>query len=783
MAKTNKKNIVLLDTHAIIHRAYHALPDFASSNGEPTGALYGLSMMLISILQEFKPYAIYACYDLPKPTYRHAAYDGYKAGRVKTDDELVEQIKRSRDIFNAFSIPYFEKEGFEADDLLGTLVEKLKKEKDVRIIIASGDMDTLQLVDDDKVVVFTLKKGIKDTILYDEKAVRERFGFDPEFLPDFKGLRGDPSDNIIGVKGIGEKTATDLIKEFKTIENIYKILKKDEEKLLKVGIKQRMIDLLKENEEEALFSKMLGTIHRDAPIEVSMPLHEWREGVDVEKIITLFKELEFRTLPQRVHALLGTKHIEEDIPEVEVDEEQFREAQVMLWLLDSEQTDPDLDDILRFTKKKKLLEAHKELLEQIRNEKLTFVWEEIEKPLIPLTKEMGEIGVTLDTAYLKKLSKEYHQELSKIEKEIWKQAGHEFNVASPKQLAEVLFDELKLSVPRQKKTSTGQKSTRESELQKMKDQHTIIELILRHRELSKLLGTYIDALPQMVGEDGRLHAEFLQAGTTTGRMASKNPNLQNIPIKGESGRAIRYAFVAPKGKKLLALDYSQIELRIAAILSEDKEFINIFKEGKDVHTAVAARVFGVEEKDVNKEMRRRAKVINFGILYGMGVNALRENLGTDRKEAQEFYNDYFAAYPTLADYLEGVKQDAARTGYTETMFGRRRRFPALKSKLPFIRAAAERMAMNAPIQGTEADIVKLAQVQVDTELQKRNMKDKVKLILQVHDEIIYEVDDDVIDEIHPVIKEIMESVVEKQKLKGVPILTESEVAQNWGEMK
>jgi len=384
---------------------------------------------------------------------------------------------------------------------------------------------------------------------------------------------------------------------------------------------------------------------------------------------------------------------------------------------------------------------------------------------------------------LKKLSKEYHQELSKIEKEIWKQAGHEFNVASPKQLAEVLFDELKLSVPRQKKTSTGQKSTRESELQKMKDQHTIIELILRHRELSKLLGTYIDALPQMVGEDGRLHAEFLQAGTTTGRMASKNPNLQNIPIKGESGRAIRYAFVAPKGKKLLALDYSQIELRIAAILSEDKEFINIFKEGKDVHTAVAARVFGVEEKDVNKEMRRRAKVINFGILYGMGVNALRENLGTDRKEAQEFYNDYFAAYPTLADYLEGVKQDAARTGYTETMFGRRRRFPALKSKLPFIRAAAERMAMNAPIQGTEADIVKLAQVQVDTELQKRNMKDKVKLILQVHDEIIYEVDDDVIDEIHPVIKEIMESVVEKQKLKGVPILTESEVAQNWGEMK
>lgn len=783
MTKISRKNIVLLDTHAIIHRAYHALPDFSSSNGEPTGALYGLSTMLISILQEFKPYAIYACYDLPKPTYRHVAYDGYKAGRAKTDDELVEQIKRSRDIFNAFNIPYFEKEGFEADDLLGTLVEKLKKEKDVRIVIASGDMDTLQLVDDDKVVVFTLKKGIKDTILYDEKAVLDRFGFPPELLPDFKGLRGDPSDNIIGVKGIGEKTATDLIKEFKTIENIYKVLKKDEEKVLKAGVKQRMIDLLEENEEEALFSKMLATIHKDVPVEVSLPDHEWKEGVDTEKIMNLFKDLEFKSLPQRVKTLLGVSHEEEVEEKIEVDEKVFKESQVMLWLLDSEQTEPDLDDILRFTKKKTLTDAHKELSKQIKNEKLSFVWEEMEKPLIPLTKEMGEIGVLLDTKYLEKLSKDYHKELSKIEKDIWKLAGHEFNVASPKQLAEVLFDELKLSVPRQKKTSTGQKSTRESELIKMKKSHPIVELILRHRELSKLLGTYIDALPQLVGKDSRLHAEFLQAGTTTGRMASKNPNLQNIPIKGESGRAIRYAFIAPKGKKLLALDYSQIELRIAAILSEDKEFIKIFKEGKDVHTAVAARVFNVSEKDVTKEMRRRAKVINFGILYGMGVNALRENLGTDRKEAQEFYNDYFAAYPTLADYLEGVKQDATRTGYTETMFGRRRRFPALKSKLPFIRAAAERMAMNAPIQGTEADIVKLAQVEVDKELEKRKLKDRVKLILQVHDEIIYEIDDEVIDEIHLVIKNIMEGVVDKNKLKGVPILTESEVAQNWGEMK
>lgn len=778
-----KKTIVLLDTHAIIHRAYHALPDFTSSSGEPTGALYGLSMMLISILQEFQPYAIFACFDLPKPTYRHVAYDAYKAGRIKADDELVVQIKRARDIFDAFSIPYFEQEGFEADDLLGTLVEKFKKEKDVRIVIASGDMDTLQLVDDEKVVVFTLKKGIKDTVLYDEKAVVERFGFGPTYLPDFKGLRGDPSDNIIGIKGIGEKTATDLIKEFHTIEHIYEVLQKDEKPFIQAGIKQRMIDLLKDHEEEARFSKMLATIRRDAPLTVALPDKAWKYTVVVDNIMNIFAVLEFKSLPARVKNLLGLTVPEVVEEKVAVDPVLLKEASVMLWLLDSEYGEADLDDILQVSKKKTLAEAHVELTKRIEEEGLSFVYTEIEKPLIPLTRRMTETGVLLDTAYLNKLSKEYHKKLSGIEKDIWRIAGHEFNIASPKQLAEVLFDELGLQIPRQKKTSTGQKSTRESELVKMKDTHPVIDLVLQHRELSKLLGTYIDALPHMVGSDGRLHAEFVQTGTTTGRMSSKNPNLQNIPIKGDLGRAIRNAFVAPKGSTLVSLDYSQIELRIAAILSEDAEFIDIFKQGKDIHSAVAARVFSVPEDQVTKEMRRRAKVINFGILYGMGVNALRENLGTDRKEAQAFYDDYFNAFPTLADYLKHVTQDATKTGYTETMFGRKRRFPGLKSKLPFIRAQAERMAMNAPIQGTEADIVKLAQVRVERELQKRKLGDKVKLILQVHDEIIYEVDNTVCDEIYPVIRSIMESVVPKDKLKGVPILTDSAMGQNWGEMK
>ncbi len=780
MTKTDAKTIVLLDSHAIIHRAYHALPDFASSKGEPTGALYGLSLMLLSIIQEFKPYAMYACFDLPKPTYRHAAYDDYKAGRKEADDELVSQIKRARDVFKVFGIPSFEAEGFEADDLLGTFVEKFKNKKGYRIVIASGDMDTLQLVDGDKVLVYTLRKGVKDTILYNEEAVKERFGFEPKLLPDYKGLRGDPSDNIIGVKGIGEKTATDLITNFGTIEDIYKTLKKNPDKLIDKGIKQRMVDLLLENEEEAEFSKMLATIRRDAPLTFDIPKKEWREMVVPEKIINLFKELEFKSLNDRVKKFFDIK--EEKKEEKKVNTVKLIESQVMMWLIDSEKGDADLEDILRYTKKDSLEEAHKKLIEEIKKEKLDYVYEHIEQPLISVVKDMQVNGVKLDTVYLKQLGDKYHKELDLIEKKIWKHAGREFNVASPKQLAEVLFDELGLVISRQKKTSTGQKSTKESELEKLKDEHPIIPLVLEYRELAKLLGTYIDALPQSVAGDGRLHAEFVQTGTTTGRMSSRNPNLQNIPIKGDRGKEIRKAFVAEKGNILAAFDYSQIELRIAAILSEDEGLIDIFKHGKDVHAAVAARVFHVDEKDVTHDMRRVAKVINFGILYGMGVNALRANLGTERKEAQEFYNQYFEAYSGLAKYIEDVKRDATRTGYTETMYGRKRRFPGLKSRLPFIRAQAERMAMNAPIQGSNADIMKLAMVRIDNEIKKRKLVGKVNLILQIHDEVIYEIDKKVVDEIAPVIQNIMETVVDKKMTKGVPILANEAVGTNWGEM-
>ena len=794
--ENQSKKLVLLDAHAILHRAYHALPDFSSNKGEPTGALYGLTAMLIKIIQELKPDYVVACYDLPEPTFRHDVYEEYKGKRTKTDDELIAQLDRSRDIFEAFNVPIYEKSGFEADDILGTIVEQTKDMKDLDIIIASGDMDTLQLVDKKRVQVYTLKKGINDTILYDEKGVVERFGFKPELLPDLKGLWGDPSDNIIGIVGIGQITASKLIQAFGSIEDIYKKLKKGHAPFEKAGIKPRIIGLLEDNEEEALFSKMLALIRRDVPIKFSIDENGWRESIDIEKARALFEELSFRTLASRFETLFKTKDSEDlkdseetdskEVKEEDIDEELLRETAVALWVLRSDKTNPDLEDILQFTHADSLVDAHKDILAQIKKQKLEKVYEDIEKPLIPITEGMHELGIEIDVPYLKTLSKEYHKELSKIEKRIYKHAGEEFNVSSPKQLGEILFEKMGLSVKNQKKTGTGQKSTKESELEKMKDIHPIIEDILSYRELRKLLSTYIDNIPGMVGKDGRLHAEFLQTGTTTGRMASRNPNLQNIPTKTELGRRIRNAFVAKKGYQLLACDYSQIELRAAALLSGDEKLTEVFKTGGDVHTAVASEVFGVPPEQVNKEMRRRAKVINFGIIYGRGVNALRQSLGKDtttRAEAQQFYNDYFKQFSGLAHYLDQVKAFAHRTGYTETYFGRKRYFEGIKSSVPFIRASAERMAINAPIQGTEADIVKHATIDVNTYIKKNKLEKDVRLLLNIHDELIFEVKKDKINKVAPEIKRIMESVLSPKETSGIIFEVDTSVGNNWGEMK
>lgn len=819
MNSKSTKRLVLLDSHAILHRAYHALPDFSSSKGEPTGALYGLSTMLIKIIADLKPDYIVAAYDLPKPTYRHEAYKEYKAGRAKTDPELVSQIIRSRDVFEAFSIPIYDKEGFEADDILGTIVEKLQTknyELQTDIIIASGDMDTLQLVDDKKVQVYTLKKGIQDTILYDEEAVVKRFGFSPKLLPDYKGLRGDTSDNIIGIKGIGEKTGSILISKFGTIEEMYAKLKKSDKPFKTAGLTDRIITLLKENKEEAEFSKMLATIRRDVPIDFVLPEKPWRETLDMGKVAKFFAELEFRALGARLVQSLSGKSQERNsekdkkgqgeqaqavdgglfatiastIPAPEP--KALAETAIALWLVNSTIANPTLEDILNFSGAKTFEEARMAIFKRLSELNLTSVFEMIEKPLLPVVAKMKERGIAIDLNELKKLAKEYHHTLQGLEKNIWKLAEpytkgsdmEKFNVSSPKQLGVVLFDKLGLKAKNQKKTGGGALSTKESELEKLREAHPIIGLILEYRELSKLLGTYIDVIPEMVGKDGRLHAQFLQAGTTTGRMGCENPNLQNIPNKTELGRAIRVAFVAAKGYKLVAFDYSQIELRIAAFLSGDEKLIEIFKNGEDVHTAVAAEVFGVSKEKVLPEMRRKAKVINFGVMYGMGVNALRANLGegTSREESQKFYNEYFEKFSGLASYLDKVKTETRRVGFTETFFGRRRYFPGISSKLPFIRAAAERQASNAPIQGTEADIIKIAMTRADEFIVKSGLTEKAHLLLQVHDELVYEVEVSLVPKFISAVKPIMEGVISPEKVKGIVCRVDAKMGDNWGEM-
>lgn len=788
--KTKKKKVVvLLDTHAILHRAYHALPDFSSPSGQPTGALYGVVTMVLKIAEELQPDYIAACYDLPKPTYRHTAFKGYKAGRSKTDESLVSQIERSREIFNALSIPIYEQEGFEADDILGTIAHQLVQEKDVQVIIASGDMDTLQCVDKKRVQVYTLKKGIKDTILYDETAVKDRFGFPPKLVPDYKGLRGDPSDNIPGIAGIGEKTATTLITTFGSLEKIYAALKKDEQKIIAAGLTPRIVSLLQEGEEEAFFSKMLATIRTDAEVTYKLPDTHWKQTVDAEALLALFQELGFRTLSARVRTTFSlAADVTPDQVASGVSEAVVHEARVKLWLLESDRTNADYEDIVDYGRSyfdtTDVVEILERLNKKLRDQGLEDVYEEIEKPLADALAYMNKVGIELDTSYLSTLSKTMHKELASLEKKIHTLAGTPFNINSPKQVGDVLYDTLGLTPKAQKKTAGGQRSTREAELVKMKDDHEIIPHLLRYRELQKLVSTYIDNLPALVSKDGRLRSTFLQTGTTTGRLASRDPNLQNIPVRTEESKAIRKAFKAAKGNVLVSIDYSQIELRIAAILSGDEQLVEIFRNGEDVHAGVASRVFQVAESDVTSDMRRKAKVINFGILYGMGVNALRQNLGdgTTREEAQEFLNAYFNTFTRLAEYLEETKEYARLHGHTKTMFGRRRQFPGISSSAPFIRAQAERMAINAPVQGTAADIMRIAMNQVYDYIEKRKDK-KVAMLLQVHDELVFEVSEKELATVVPEVVKCMVDVFGEHDTKEVPITVDVEVGDNWGQLK
>ena len=737
MLKSNKKLFIIIDANAVFHRAYHALPRFTTKAGELVNAVYGFGAILLKALKEFKPDYMVAAFDVEGPTFRDVKYKEYKATRAKTPDELYNQIPRIKELLTSFNIPIYEKQGFEADDILGTVVEKLKDKKDIDIIIISGDLDMLQLVSP-QVKVYTMSKTIKDTIIYDEAGVKKRFEVSAKQLIDYKGLRGDASDNIPGVLGVGEKTAIQLVKEFGTVENLYEKLEKN--KLGSIGgISENMHKKLLGNKEQAILSKELATIKRDVSINFELQNAQWG-GFNPESVQKVLKQLNFNALLQR------------------------------------------LDEIQGFEKLKKeklsapsVLQRKQELLDEVEQAYSDGILSEeiykLEKELVDIVIKMEEKGIGIDKKALAKLEIELDNKLKITEQEIYKLAGQEFNINSPVQLSEILFGKLAIGTKGVKKTKGGKISTAAGELENLSGEHKIIDLILQQRELQKLLSTYLKPLGSFADKNQKLHTTFKPLGTATGRMSSKNPNLQNVPIRGEWGNKVREAFCAQEGKKFLICDYSQIELRITAHLSGDENMINAFHKGEDIHVNTAAYIFGVEKEKVDATMRYRAKALNFGIIYGIGSKAFAKSAEISIEEAREFMQRYFDVFERVGLYMEETKTKAHVNGYAETLFGRKRFLPDLGSPNPMLRGIAERAAINMPAQGTAADIVKMAMVETDKSFKN------LDLLLQIHDELIWEADEEILKESAPNVKKILENVV---KL-NVPLLVDYAVVSNWGE--
>ena len=825
MTKEKKNILVILDAHALIHRSYHALPSFTSPSGEPMGAVYGVSVVLLKLIRELEPTHIAAAFDREEPTFRHIAYENYKATRTQTKSDLVPQFDKTKEVFKAFGIPIYEVPGFEADDIIGTLVERFKKEKNLTIIIASGDMDTLQLVDGKRVEVYTLRKGLEDTIIYDEEKVRERFGFAPALIVDFKGLKGDPSDNIIGVKGIGEKTATEIIQHYGTIDEMYKKLKKEKE--TPVWMKERIRNLLLENEEEALFSKELATMRLDVPVTSSLEDLEWR-GMHAENVRKIFQRFNFSSLVARI-----PKDAKETKPASEIKhlaDTSLQTNEVALLVKNGELFACDGRNVFSVTKDQSAMLAGKEIIAadskavynflglsfpvrfdltlaswvcdsdqrifaledinetfalerkyraRIEKENLSDIYYNFELPLAPVLVLMEETGILIDKEALGVIKKKVDKELATLKAKILSVSQEQFDINSPKQLSHILFEVLKLPTKGIKKTGTRAVSTQFSELAKLRGEHPIIEFLIRYRELAKLLSTYISVLPDLAAADGRIHTTFNQTGTSTGRLSSSNPNLQNIPIRTELGKEIRRAFVADKGFELVSFDYSQVELRIAAALSGEEKLITFFSEGNDVHSRTAAEIFHVKLGDVTSEMRRRAKTINFGILYGMGARALAHSIGVSQEEAECYLEEYSREFPGIDEYRMRVVDAGRREGYVETLFGRRRYLPNLRSSFDFVRKEAERMAFNAPIQGTSADLIKRAMVEISRELNISRGNEDIKMLLQVHDELVFEIRAKEIAAYAQKIRKIMERAPELK----IPIIVDAKSGPNWHSMK
>ncbi len=746
----NSKRLLILDSNAIVHRAYHALPPFTSPKGQIVNAVFGFFTILLKTIKELKPTRIVATFDLGGETFRHKEFKEYKEQRAETDQELYKQIPIIQDILKTMGISVLAIRGVEADDIIGSISKNIH----VPNIIVTGDFDMLQLVDDDT-VAYMMKRGMSDTVIYDQEKIQEKFGFGPENIADFKGLKGDPSDNIPGVPGVGDKTAMSLIQKFGNMEKIYEAVKSGNS-----DIKKSVIKKLADNEKQAFFSKKLATIKTDIQLDIKLKDFQF-DITDIEKAKNKFLDLGMKSIATRLRQGCGgqgkadrTRGADKSVPD--------EKANVG--------NAPSL-----FAEQNVQSMIEKYFKDGIFSKEIR----DLEVAVIPVIEEMEKNGIKIDIKKLKALSKDISQRIKEIEKRIHDFAGSDFNVNSSQQLSEILFDKLKISTQGIGKTPKGILSTAAPELEKIKDRSPIIIFILRYRELEKLRNTYIDALPKLVGKDGRVHTKFDQLGTVTGRISSSDPNLQNIPIRSEEGEEIRKAFIPEAGFKLVSFDYSQIDLRTMAHISEDKTMTRAFQNGEDIHTKTAMEIFGVKkEEDVTAKMRRMAKTINFGVIYGMSSFGLSERASISRAEAKDFIERYFKKFSGVAKYIESAKKDAIGKGYVETIFGRKRYVQELQSRNWKIKASGERMAINMPIQGTSADIVKMAMRDVWEWLKKEKLTGDAKILLQVHDELLFEIKEDVKKEKIERIKQIMENVA---KLK-VPLIVGVKLGNSWGEI-
>lgn len=892
-----KPKLVIIDSHALIHRAFHALPPMTNQKGEVLNAVYGYVSVFLKILKDMKPQYIVAAFDLPQPTFRHEEFEEYKAHRPKAPDDLISQFNKVKEVMRAFGVPIMEMPGYEADDVLGTICEKVKEQKlNVISVVLTGDLDTLQLVDDDKTIVYTLKKGITDTVIYDEKAVIDRYGLHPNQMVDFKGLKGDPSDNIPGVPGVGDKTAAALILKYGSIEGVYEEIEKRQKEVVekKKGKKpaqrevlsEKLIEKMIEFKDQAFLSKKLSIIRRDAPIDFD--IEKSRVGqYDKENILKMFKEMEFHSLVNRLpwmergsqsslvvsvekseakevaHEvefvdgkekmdelknrinsnreifILGVSSESEELSGLEISFDgkkvylikkesvsEFKEIleseeikkishnmkslgrnlqrefkivlrgisfDVMLasYLLNPGEREYSLSKAIfsanlagEETKENEsgsarhLLKLKEVLSKKIKDSGLDEIFYEIEMPLVSVLLAMEIKGIKTDVSYLENFSVELNDKLKKLEKEIYGLAGEEFNINSPQQISKILFDKLKIEVKGLRKTPGGVISTGASELEKLRGAHPITDLILEYRESFKLKSTYVDALPKMVASDGRIHTNYNQTGTSTGRLSSLEPNLQNIPIRTDLGASIRKAFVADDGYKLVSFDYSQIELRLASVIAKDEKMMAAFNEGKDIHIITASEIFNVPIDKVDDKMRRAAKTLNFGVLYGMSAKSFSETAKIEYADAKKFIKEYFNDFSGIANYIDSTVEQAKRLGYVQTLLGRRRYIPEILSSSWQVKQAAERMAANMPIQGTAADIIKKAMLDVSRELDLENRSD-IRLLLQIHDELVFEIKEDAVEKEAKRITEIMEGVIKLD----VPLEVGSEYGVSLGELK